>query len=78
MKFRAVSDTQAVQDRPGIIKAPVQAFGDCINRMREWAQKAADQTGTVVHIYKLNEELAETVEPEALVAARKTGGWKEQ
>jgi hypothetical protein len=63
MKFRAVSDTQAVQDQPGTIKAPVQAFGDCINRMREWAQKAADQTGMSVRIYKLNEELAETVEP---------------
>jgi hypothetical protein len=62
MNYRAVSDTPQ-PDAQGIVKAPMQAFGDCIDKMRDWAQKAADQTGTAVRIYKLNEELADTVEP---------------
>lgn len=66
MKYRAISEGEFEGKRQ-------QAFGDCHNKLREWAVRVAEQTNSAVHIYKLNEELAETVVAPVAVTVQKAG-----
>lgn len=44
-------------------KQAQQAFGNCLNKMREWAQKTADDTQVAVPIYEMADVLVDTVSP---------------